>query len=98
MPPELRCEATCLDGTPYEAPAKLIDEKTGLCRSHDPAKREAIKEAARRGGEATARRFRAVGLGEDELPPLTSPVGTDGYGRVDDEQGTDTMLTQAADP
>jgi len=73
MPPGLTCKATCKDGTPCEAPAKLIDRTTGLCRSHDPAKREAIKEAARRGGEATARRFRAIGLGEDELPPLTSP-------------------------
>ncbi len=73
MPPALKCKATCADGTPCDAPEKLIDKRNGLCRSHDPAKRDAIKEAARRGGEVTARRFKSTGMNSDELPPLTSP-------------------------
>lgn len=73
MPPELRCKATCANGSPCDSPSKLIDRETGLCRSHDPAKRDAIKAAARRGGQATARRNRSTGLEEHELPPLNSP-------------------------
>lgn len=69
----LRCKAKCADGTPCESPSKLINAETELCRSHDPSKREAIKAAGRRGGEATARRFKSTGMDADDLPPLTSP-------------------------
>ena len=68
-----QCIGTKADGTPCGAPASLVDDQTKLCRSHDPAKRDAIKAAARRGGQATARRNRSTGLEEHELPPLNSP-------------------------
>ena len=67
------CIGTKADGTPCGAPASLVDEQTKLCRSHDPASREAIKAAARKGGKATARRYGPTGLNEHELPPLNSP-------------------------
>ncbi len=69
----LRCKAKCADSTPCESPSKLINPENGLCRSHDPSLREAIKAAGRKGGAATARRFKSTGMDEADLPPLTSP-------------------------
>lgn len=70
MPPELRCQATKDDGTPCEAPETLVDPETGLCPSHDPENREKVRENARKGGEAAARRLEGKGLSPDELDPL----------------------------
>lgn len=73
MPPELRCRATNARGEPCGAPARLVDAETRLCASHDPECRERMREAARRGGEATARRLTRPGLDPEELPPLETP-------------------------
>lgn len=71
MPPEERtCRETTTDGAPCRAPANLVDPETGLCPSHDPANRERIREAAKKGAEATANRLRGDGLDPDALPPL----------------------------
>ncbi len=80
---ERRCSATTSDGSPCGAPPQFVDPATGYCPSHDPAKREAIREAAQRGTEA-AKAKREAGrapedaapeaeeLTEDELEPLAS--------------------------
>lgn len=73
MPPDLHCRASIRDGTPCNAPSNLVDPNSGFCTSHDPERREELREAARRGGRATAKRFRSGGLSDEELPPLTSP-------------------------
>lgn len=73
MPHELRCQGTKADGTPCGAAARFIDPDTGYCASHDPAKREKLLQAARKGGKATARRNARDGLKPDELPDLESP-------------------------
>lgn len=73
MVQEPRCQAKKADGTPCLAPSSLVDPVSGFCASHDPAKRDRILAAARRGGEANRRKLQAPGLGPDELPPLESP-------------------------
>lgn len=72
MPPKRRCAATRADGEPCGAPSNLVDPDTGLCPSHAEDAGERLREAARKGGEATARRLQGKGLQEDELPPLES--------------------------
>ena len=73
MPPERRCEATTANGEPCSAPSNLVDTESGLCPSHDPAIRDRIREGARKGGQASARKRRAGGLDEGELPELEHP-------------------------
>ena len=72
MPPELRCKARCADGSRCEAPARFVDPETRLCPAHDPARRQAIREAARKGGQATARKLQAKGV----RPPSSFPLET----------------------
>lgn len=72
MPPERRCSATRDDGEPCRAPSQFVDPRTGLCWTHSEEGRELVREAARRGGQATARR-NGGGLHEDELPELHTP-------------------------
>jgi len=50
-----------------------VDPETGLCPSHDPERRQAVLEAARKGGEATRRKLSRRGLEEGELPELRTP-------------------------
>lgn len=45
----------------------------GWCPSHRPGNRERLREAARKGGLALARKHRGRGLDEDELPELHTP-------------------------
>lgn len=66
----LPCKATKPDGSPCRSPVHLVNQETGLCRSHDPALVESIRAAGRKGGAATIRRFRQEGLEESDLPPL----------------------------
>lgn len=73
MAPDRTCSATNVDGSPCGAPSAFVDPETGLCPSHDPENRERIREAARKGAKATARKLRGEGLEDDELPPLDSP-------------------------
>lgn len=73
MPPERTCGATRADGSPCGAPSSFVDPATGLCPAHAEDASERLREAARKGGEATARRLRREGLEEDELPALESP-------------------------
>ncbi len=73
MTPKLRCKATTADGSPCNAPSSLVDPETRLCPSHDPANREKLREAGRRGAAVLHKRYAPSGMGDDELPPLTSP-------------------------
>lgn len=75
MPPDgrRRCKATRKDGSPCGAPPEFVDPETGLCSTHEPGGRERSREAARKGGRATARRLKRSGLEPEELPPLDSP-------------------------
>lgn len=73
MPPERRCSATRDDGEPCGAPSSFVDPDTGLCWTHSEEGRERAREAARKGGQATARRLQGDGLDAEELPPLESP-------------------------
>lgn len=72
MPPRT-CDGTKPDGSPCGAPSNLVDPDSGFCPSHDPDNRERVQEAARKGGEATARKLKREGLQEDALPKLDSP-------------------------
>lgn len=73
MPPERRCDGTKADGSSCGAPPNLIDPETGCCPAHGPDGREKMREIARKGAEATKRRWRDGGLDADELPPLDGP-------------------------
>lgn len=73
VPQERQCQGTNADGSPCGSPASFVDPESGFCPSHDPDNREKIREAARKGGQAMARRMEKKGLGDDELPPLDSP-------------------------
>lgn len=48
-------------------------EEHGYCWSHDPCREDQRQKARKRGGEATAKRYAASGLKEEDLPPLDSP-------------------------
>jgi hypothetical protein len=50
-----------------------VSPETGFCPAHAPGGRERLLKAARKGGEATARKLARQGLGDEELPPLGSP-------------------------
>lgn len=63
------CNATKDDGSPCESP--FVGED-GFCPAHRPGGREKLREAAKKGGEVTRKRFKAKALGADELPALTS--------------------------
>lgn len=73
MPSELTCEYVKDNGEPCGAPASLVDPETRLCWTHSEEGREKIREAASKGGQATARRLKGKALDEEELPPLDSP-------------------------
>lgn len=79
MPSELSCTATKDDGTPCGAPASLVDPETRLCWTHSEEGREKVREAASKGGEATARRLKGKALDEDELPPLDSAAAAEAW-------------------
>lgn len=66
---EPRCKGVRADGSPCQAPPSFVQDN-GWCPSHDPDNREKLQEAARKGGEATARRLQEAGLDPEELPPL----------------------------
>lgn len=72
MPPDHNCKGTRDDGTPCGAPSNLVDPETGRCPAHQEGARERLREAARKGGEATARRLQGKALDPEELPPLES--------------------------
>lgn len=73
MPPDRTCRGEKRDGSPCRAPSNMVDPETGYCPAHDPGARERLREAARKGGEATAKKLQREGLQEEELPPLDSP-------------------------
>ena len=68
-----RCSGTNARGEPCKAPANLVDAETGCCPAHAPGGRERLREAARRGAQATARRLQGDGLAAEDLPPLRAP-------------------------
>lgn len=70
MPSELSCEYVKDNGEPCGAPASLVDPETRRCWTHSEEGREKAREAASKGGKATARRLKGKALDEDELPPL----------------------------
>ena len=69
----MRCKAITKAGKPCESPAHLIDPHTLLCRVHDPARAEEIRELGRKGGLKAAERFRMKGIQPHELGPLEEP-------------------------
>lgn len=73
MRKERRCRGVKADGTPCRARSSLVNEKSGFCFSHDPARKEKLSEAGRKGAEALHKKYARKGLDESELPPLTSP-------------------------
>jgi len=70
MASDQRCKGTTSSGDPCAAPAGFVDPSSGYCASHDPEMREMLREAGRRGGRATAKRFRGSGLPAEELGDL----------------------------
>lgn len=70
--PELRCRGTNADGSACRAPENLVDPETQLCAGHDPARREMLIEAGKKGGKAAARRMKRAGLEAEELGALES--------------------------
>lgn len=67
-PERRRCKETKDDGTPCGAPPEFVDPETGLCWTHSEGGREKAREAARKGGEATARKLRGADLDPEEVP------------------------------
>jgi len=72
MAPDGTCQGTRLDGSPCEAPDRLVDDETGFCPAHSPGGRERLSEAGKKGAAATAKKLRGQGLDPDDLPPLVS--------------------------
>lgn len=62
MAPERSCTAKNAAGEPCGAPSNVVDPRTGLCPAHSEGGRERIREAARKGGQAKARKERASGV------------------------------------
>lgn len=81
-----RCKGSRADGEPCGAPPEFVDPETGLCPSHQEGASERLREAGRRGAEATKRRYSGGGLVPEDLPPLTSheaaEAWTDAIGRA----------------
>ena len=69
-PPERSCRGRRRDGTPCRAPSNLVDHESGWCPAHDPRRADERREAARRGGAATARKLTRRGLDLSELGSL----------------------------
>lgn len=69
----LQCKAVTAKGEPCGSPSHLIDPHTLYCRWHDPAHKEELREQARRGGKASAERFKMQGLQPDDLGQLRDP-------------------------
>jgi len=72
MGSERACRGMTTKGQPCGAPPELVDPSSGYCASHDPEMREMLREAGRRGGQTTAKRFKSPGLPAEELGPLES--------------------------
>ena len=66
----MRCKAITKAGKPCESPSHLINPHTLLCRVHDPARAEEIREIGRKGGLKAAERFRMKGIQPHELGEL----------------------------
>lgn len=94
MPPDVTCQGTNADGEPCRSPVVGED---GFCPAHRPGGREEMRERARKGAEATARKLRGKALSPDDLPPLTSheaaETWTDRIGRA---AATGTLGANAA--
>lgn len=73
MTEELRCKATNRDGDPCGVLPHLVDPESGLCYAHQPGVREQLIEAGKKGGAATAKKWKRKGLAEEELPELRTP-------------------------
>lgn len=73
MAPKQTCSATKENGEPCCAPPSYVVPETELCWTHSEEGREADREAARKGGQATARKLRKGSLNDADLPPLNSP-------------------------
>lgn len=71
MPSERNCRHVKADGTRCQAPSQFVNPETSVCWTHSEEGQEKAREAARKGGEATARKLRGKALQEGELPPLT---------------------------
>lgn len=69
-----RCTATRRDGTPCAAPPSAVDAATGFCWAHDPAKREARREARAKGGRQRATSARAEKLLPSHMRPVLGAV------------------------
>ena len=67
------CKGQKPDGTRCRSPESLVDPDTGFCPAHDKNAGETMRERARRGGEATRRRWQGTKLEDNDLPPLNSP-------------------------
>lgn len=73
MSADVRCRATKTTGEPCGASPRLIGED-GFCPAHRPGARERLSEAGKKGGAATARKWRGGhGLEVGELPELRTP-------------------------
>lgn len=67
----MRCKATNAAGKPCGAPPSIVREETGLCRAHDPARKDELRASCLKGGRATARKFKRIET--EDLPELESP-------------------------
>lgn len=68
--PELTCSGTTAKGEPCRAPEALVDPFSKYCPVHTPGAAERLREIGKRGGEASAKRFKAAGLSSIELGEL----------------------------
>lgn len=68
----MKCSATNAAGKPCRAPESIVREASGLCRAHDPARKDELRAAGLKGGRSTARKFKG-GIEEADLPQLRTP-------------------------
>ena len=92
---ETRCSGQNSQGEPCGAPSSLVSRVTGLCPAHAPGGLERLRDAGRRGAEATARRFRNGGLAPDDLPPLRSPQDAERWAEVVGRAVAERRLTHS---
>ena len=66
------CKHIKANGEPCRAPEHFVDA-SGYCHAHGEGASARMADRGRKGAEASAKRFRAIGLDPDDLPPLDGP-------------------------
>lgn len=91
---DLRCQGEKADGSQCGAPPSMVDEETGYCPQHDPAREEWRREKASRAGKASVKARRDKEFSLDELPELDGPQAAEKWMEIIIKAMIDGRLSQ----